>query len=131
MSGGNLSEKISFNEVDWKEVPDDTGIYVIYEGEEVLYVGMAGRSGKGSLRRRLKDHFSGQIVNMFTQYLFLARVQFLPEERITHPREAKAWCHRYIKERCSFSYQITSDSGAARDLENNLKKTLNPALNPA
>ena len=35
---------------------------------------------------------------MFAQYLFLARVQFIPRERITHPRDAKAACHRYIVE---------------------------------
>jgi len=131
MAEVDLSNLIQFNEVDWKEVPDETGIYVIYEGDEVLYVGMAGRNGRGSLRNRLKDHRSGQIVNMFAQYLFLARVQFLPEERITHPRDAKAWCRKYIDERCSFKYQTTSDSNAARELENHLKKELDPALNPA
>lgn len=55
------------------------------DGEEVLYVGMAGRDGKGSLRRRLRDHSSGQIVNMFAQYLFLGRVQFLGLEPLRHP----------------------------------------------
>ena len=79
-------------------VPTAPGVYVIYEGDEVLSVGMAGRNGRGSLRNRLRDHYSGQIVNMFAQYLFLARVQFIPEERITHPRAAKAACHDYIRE---------------------------------
>lgn len=39
---------------------------------------MSGRNGKGNLLNRLRDHCSGQIVNMFAQYLFLARVQFMP-----------------------------------------------------
>lgn len=77
-----LSEQIAFAPVRWTDVPDEPGVYVIYEGEEVLYVGMAGRNGRGSLRNRLRDHCSGQIVNMFAQYLFLARVQFIPVGRV-------------------------------------------------
>ena len=97
-----LSNSLSFGSADWAAVPASPGVYVIYDLDEVVYVGMAGRNGKGSLRNRLRDHSTGQIVNMFAQYLFLARVQFLPEERITHPREAKAACQDYIRERCSF-----------------------------
>jgi hypothetical protein len=67
---------------------------------------------------------------MFAQYLFLARVQFVPEERITHPRDAKAACHKYIMERCSFRFIQTVDGAEARALENQLKVTLRPVLNP-
>ena len=125
-----LSSRTAFSDVDWRTVPDQPGVYVIFEGREVLYVGMAGRNGRGSLRRRLRDHWSGQIVNMFAQYLFLARVQFIPEDRITHPRDAKAACHAYITERCSFRYGVTADGAEARKLENQLKATLKPVLNP-
>ncbi len=81
----SLSEATCFRDVDWTTVPDRPGVYIINEGDEVIYVGMSGRNGKGNLRNRLKDHCSGQIVNMFAQYLFLARVQFIPDERITLP----------------------------------------------
>ncbi len=91
---------------------------------------MSGRNGKGNLRNRLRDHSSGQIVNMFAQYLFLARVQFVPETRITHPRDAKSACHEYIMERCSFRYTTTQDGAQARALEAQLKVDLNPTLNP-
>lgn len=84
-----LSKPTRFREVDWNAVPDTPGAYVISTDTEVLYVGMAGRDGKGSLRRRLRDHASGQIVNMFAQYLFLARVQFAEEERIVHPTKLR------------------------------------------
>lgn len=67
---------------------------------------------------------------MFAQYLFLARVQFVPAERITHPRDAKAACHQYMIDRCSFRYQISKDGAEARDLERHLKSTLRPTLNP-
>jgi excinuclease UvrABC nuclease subunit len=93
-----LSHLVRFDRVDWKQIPDVPGVYVIFDLDEVVYVGMAGRNGKGSLRNRLRDHSTGQIVNMFAQYLFLARVQFLKETRIAHPREAKAACQAYIRE---------------------------------
>ena len=125
-----LSSPVQFADVVWSEVPDQPGVYVIYDGQEVLYVGMAGRNGRGSLRNRLKDHRSGQIVNMFAQYLFLARVQFIPKDRITHPRQAKAACHMYIVDRCSFRYSATRDSSEARKLEDRLRDELVPVLNP-
>ena len=91
---------------------------------------MAGRNGRGSLRNRLRDHSTGQIVNMFAQYLFLDRVQFVSEERITHPRDAKAACRNYIKDRCSFRYLVSSTASDARSLEARLKSKLKPSLNP-
>jgi predicted GIY-YIG superfamily endonuclease len=130
MSDLGLSAPLPFATPAWPLVPDEPGVYVIYEGDEVLYVGMAGRDGKGSLRRRLKDHGSGQIVNMFAQYLLLARVQFTVEERITHPRDPKAACRRYIAERLSFAFRVAQDGAEARRLEGELKQALRPVLNP-
>ncbi len=67
---------------------------------------------------------------MFAQYLFLARVQFVPEERITHPRDARVACHKYISDRCSFSYHVADGGSQARELEDKLKAELKPTLNP-
>lgn len=126
-----LSARIRFQDVDWTTVPEDPGAYVIYDlDDEVVYVGMAGRNGRGSLRNRLRDHSTGQIVNMFAQYLFLDRVQFVSEERITHPSDAKAACRNYIKDRCSFRYLVSSTASDARSLEALLKSELKPSLNP-
>src|SRR5215831_5468700 len=97
-----LSERIRFRDTNWVDVPNEPGVYVIWDDEEVLYVGMSGCNGKGRLRNRLRDHSSGQIVNMFAQYLFLARVQFLGDERITHPRDAK--CSDLITSECRLDY---------------------------
>ena len=124
-----LSIPTRFVDVRWPDVPDGPGVYVVYDQNEVIYVGMAGRNGKGSRRRRLRDHSTGQVVNMFAQYLFLARVQFTIEDRITHPRAAKAACESYIRNRCSFSNQETSDGGEARELESLLKSEMKPTLN--
>ena len=125
-----LTAPVRFHGADWATIPDVAGAYVIFEGDEVIYVGMAGRDLRGSLRRRLRDHASGQIVNMFAQYLFLARVQFLREERCRHPNEAKMACREYIRERCSFSFITAADGAEARDLERRLKQELRPSLNP-
>jgi excinuclease UvrABC nuclease subunit len=129
-ASSGLAASVRFSNVDWATIPDVAGAYVIYDEDEVLYVGMAGRDGRGSLRRRLRDHASGQIVNMFAQYLFLARVQFLMGERCRHPNEAKAACRQYIRERCSFSFITAADGAEARDLEKQLKQELHPSLNP-
>ncbi len=125
-----LSDSVSFRDVNWSEIPASPGVYVVYDTNEVVYVGMAGRNGGGNLRKRLQDHCSGQIVNMFALYLFLARVQFISRDRITHPRDAKAACHQYITERCSFRHQVSGNAARARELENELKSRLKPALNP-
>jgi hypothetical protein len=130
-SPADFSSAIRFEGIDWNSVPAEPGVYIIYDLEECLYVGMAGRDGGGSLRKRLKDHSSGQVVNMFAQYLFLARVQFLSVERITHPRAAKAACRAYILDRCSFRYKVVGTAAEARALEGKLKHELVPALNAA
>jgi excinuclease UvrABC nuclease subunit len=54
-----FSDLIRLDRVDWKTVPDQPGVYIIYDTDGVLYVGMAGRDGGGNLRTRLKDHSSG------------------------------------------------------------------------
>ncbi|WP_437687861.1 GIY-YIG nuclease family protein [Sorangium sp. So ce176] len=125
-----LSPPVSFRGVDWRSVPDQPGAYVIYDDEEVIYVGMAGRDRSGSLRRRLRDHASGQIVNMFAQYLFLARVQFISDERARHPHQAKAAVRSYLVERCAFRFATAMDGADARRLEQQLKSELKPVLNP-
>ena len=125
-----LSDEIRFAEARWAAVPNDPGVYVISDQDEIVYVGMAGRNGKGGIRNRLRDHASGQIVNMFAQYLFLARVQFLGKDRIAHPRDAKKACREYIASRCSFRYKVTTSSAEALALEITLKQELRPVLNP-
>jgi excinuclease UvrABC nuclease subunit len=125
-----LSDPIRFRDAVWGEIPGQAGVYVISDHGEVVYVGMAGRNGNGSIRNRLRDHASGQIVNMFAQYLFLARVQFLSEERIAHPRDAQTACRNYIRDRCAFQYLVTESAHEARLLEARLKSELKPVLNP-
>src|SRR4051794_31708328 len=112
-----LTAPINFKDVAWATIPACAGAYVIYEGAQVIYVGMSGRNGKSGRRSRLRDHSSGQIVNMFAQYLFLARIQFIPAERTTLPRDAKLACREYILNRCSFRYAIAATAAEARMLD--------------
>ena len=39
-----LSGLIPFSDVDWSAIPAKAGVYVIYDGNEAIYVGMSGRS---------------------------------------------------------------------------------------
>ncbi len=125
-----FSEEQLFARANWTSIPNSPGVYVISDRGETVYVGMAGRNGQGGVRNRLRDHASGQIVNMFAQYLFLARVQQLHEPRITHPREAKEACRKYISEHCGFRYKVVGSAAEARALEAALKQELSPSLNP-
>jgi len=124
-----FSDPMPFSAAEWSAVPDQPGVYVIYDKDELLYVGMAGRDGRGSLRRRLRDHASGQVVNMFAQYLFFARAQFISPERVTHPMHAKTLCRRYIHEHCQVKWRICASAAEARELETKLKHSHRPALN--
>ena len=119
-----LSEPTRFENPDWSVIPDRPGVYVILDMDAVIYVGMAGRNGRGSLRKRLQDHASGKIVNMFAQYLFLTRVQFGSNEPIVHPREAKAACRAYIDERYSFGNLATETVVEASEREEQLEAEL-------
>jgi excinuclease UvrABC nuclease subunit len=125
-----LSPTVRFDSVDWATIPDGPGAYVIYDKDEVIYVGMAGRDRKGSLRRRLRDHASGQIVNMFAQYLFLSRVQFVGDDRIRQPNVAKTACRVYLRQNCAFRFLLADNGTDARLLEHQLKQELRPTLNP-
>ena len=64
----------------------------------------------------------------------LSRAQFAYEEehgtRVTHPREAKRACQRYIQKHCGFRFQLARDGADARALEDRLRREHRPTLNP-
>jgi hypothetical protein len=35
-----LSDRNAFKDVDWTKIPESPGVYVIYDGDQVIYVGM-------------------------------------------------------------------------------------------
>lgn len=113
---------------DWSVVPDTPGVYVIFAEDEVIYVGMAGRDGKGSLRRRLRDHASGQVVNMFAQYRLFNRI-LDPDDLPRSPQEAGRRCRAHIRQYCEVRVLPTVDAAAARAVEIRLRGELAPTLN--
>ena len=94
----------------------------------MIYVGMAGRNGKGSLRRRLVDHSSGQVVNMFAQYLLFDRILSLPAPPRS-PSEAKGRCRSYIHDNCGFRFLAVNGKSDAFGIERRLKRELRPTFN--
>ena len=123
-----FSPPCSFRDSDWEAVPDVPGVYVVFDGDEVVYIGMAGRNGKGSLRRRLADHASGQVVNMFVQYLLFDRILPLPEPPRS-PSEAKARSRAYILQNCAFRFLPVNNRLGALRMERQLKRDLQPTFN--
>jgi excinuclease UvrABC nuclease subunit len=113
---------------DWSAVPDTPGVYVIFDHDEVIYVGMAGRDGKGSLRRRLRDHASGQVVNMFAQYLLFDRI-LDPADLPRSPQEAGRRCRAHIRQHCQARGLSARDAAEARLIESRLRKDLQPTFN--
>lgn len=123
-----FSTQITMSITDWSVVPDTPGVYVLFEDDEVIYVGMAGRDQKGSLRRRLRDHASGQIINMFAQYLLFARL--LPnDDRPSTPREATLQCRTYIRANCTARVLSRADKSEAVSIERQLRHRLQPTFN--
>lgn len=121
---------VSLGTSDWSGVPDRPGVYVIFDRAEVIYVGMAGRDGKGSLRRRLRDHASGQVVNMFAQYLLFDRL-LDPADLPRTPQAAGLLCRAYIRANCSARTIATATGAEARTVEQRLRADLAPSLNGA
>ena len=113
---------------DWTAVPDTPGVYVIFDRAEVIYVGMAGRNGKGSLRKRLRDHSTGQVVNMFAQYMLFNRL-LDPADLPRTPQAAGRRCRAYIQEHCTARALPSEDAAAARVIEIQLRAQLAPTFN--
>lgn len=124
-----FSPAVSLGCADWSCVPQSAGVYVILDrSRKPIYVGKAGRNGKGSLRGRLRDHASGQVVNMFVQYVLFDAVLPKAKPLPRTPQEATRLCREYIREHCSFRF-LAIEATEATDKENELIQSLNPKLN--
>ena len=55
-----FSERIAFRDAVWPNTPNAPGVYVIYDLDELVYVGMAGRNGGGGLRNRLPNRSTSE-----------------------------------------------------------------------
>lgn len=53
-----VGDKYGFTQENVDKSPDDHGVYELYEGEELIYIGRAAGDGV-TIRSRLQDHFRG------------------------------------------------------------------------
>lgn len=52
-------DRYSFNDDNLAKSPDAAGVYALYDGDELIYVGRA-QGGQTTIKTRLKDHKSGR-----------------------------------------------------------------------
>ncbi len=53
-----IGDKYGFTQDNVDKSPDDHGVYELYEGDELIYIGRAAGDGV-TIRSRLQDHFRG------------------------------------------------------------------------
>ena len=51
-------ELYTFNETNIARVPDEAGVYALYDGTELIYIGRA-RGTSETIRTRLRSHYNG------------------------------------------------------------------------
>ncbi len=103
-------DKIKFENVDWKDVKNESGVYVIFEGDRAIYVGESG-----TLRTRLRKHGNGNTSND----TFNAK---LKNKRLLD-KEARI---KLIRENCFFIWRLENNR---KHLEHFMIAALNPELN--
>lgn len=60
--------RFAFNPAYVEHAPDDTGVYGLFEHDELIYVGTAKRGGKLSIRDCLRRHLRGECTRDATHY---------------------------------------------------------------
>ena len=110
------SQSFSFRDVIRDSVPDNAGVYVIFnENEEIIYVGRTG-----NLRRRLLgDHRSGNVKGSQFRRALMQNYGFKNESEISN----------YICEKCAFKFREIADSVERIRLEHFATAVLAPTLN--
>jgi len=120
------------------------GVYTIWDGDALVYVGMAGRShstwkedGKRKgLWNRLNSHAGGRRSgDQFCVYVCDRLViPDLTSEQMAGLRggtfSLDAATRTYIRTRLSFRWAVTTDDVAAFSLEEQARRDLKPFLNP-
>ena len=111
-------EQVPFEDLEkgkGKQLPQEAGIYVLYEDGEVAYVGIT----KGSLRRRIyKNHFRGSKRNSAFRKTLMRQKRF----------RAKNPVRKYMLNHMEVAWK-KMDSEEAEILEHFMIAVLNPAYN--
>lgn len=111
------------------------GVYAIYEGRRLIYIGCAHRP-TGSLRQRLTTHLNGPngVVgpgDAFRDKLAVARRLLPPSEpRWAHRKDQhRSKMDRYVRNHCTFSFLVVEPGESALLFEGFARAILNPELN--
>ena len=127
-----------------QDVPKMPGCYLIWRGEELIYVGVSGKmwtqhNPKTShLKHRLSDHFRGTKSDVFPIKVFERIVlnQITPDEvqAVTSGKlELRHLARDYIRRNLTFTFATTTDYELAEKTEKLIRKGSlgqKPLLNP-
>jgi hypothetical protein len=122
------------------EAPETPGVYAIFEGPTILYVGIATTTRPDNpLKRRmwgLKDRLGSHRVGTLSASSLAIALWFriiAPNQSCEMHRDPElnpsAMTRNYIREKLSFTYISLEEVQDARDLERHCHKKLNPPLN--
>ncbi|MHA1723081.1 MAG: DUF6884 domain-containing protein [Candidatus Baldrarchaeia archaeon] len=107
-------QSIKLGEVERKQIPETSGIYVVYEEGKPLYVGKTS-----NLRRRILDNHLGGNKNSSVLRKKLYEKQFHDEDKVT----------RFLREKCYVKFMTIQDINLLKSLEHYAIALLNPPLN--
>jgi hypothetical protein len=115
-------------------VPLSSGVYTAWLGGEArcVYVGKAGKTASGNLRKRIQSHFSGQRgSDQFCLYAYDAFIHYrrCQDNRHLTTKQVNQKTSRWIRAHVTFRWLELSptDADAA---EFDMRRELNPILNP-
>ena len=115
-------------------IPRSSGVYTAWlDGEpRCLYVGKAGESANGNLKKRIQSHFSGQRgSDQFCLYIYDT---YIHAERCRQNSEMTTkqindWTGDWIRKRVKFRWIEISEQQTS-PVENEFQRKWRPILNP-
>jgi hypothetical protein len=115
-------------------LPSSSGVYAAWleSDPRCLYVGRAGNSTSGNLRKRILSHYSGQrgsdqfCLYVYDSYVHAERAR---EEATLTTRQVNQRTAEWIRRRVSFRV-VKMSEGEAAQAEQLLRRVLHPILNP-
>ena len=127
-----------------ENVPKMPGCYLIWRGEELIYVGISGKVWEkdnprtSHLKHRLGDHFRGTKSDVFPIKIFerivLSRITEEEIQSITNGKiEIRHLARNYIRRKLTFTFATTTDYELAEKTEKLIRKGSlgqKPLLNP-
>lgn len=117
---------------DIKTIPCKKGIYFHYYKDELIYVGKATSSPNGSLCNRIKKHYSGQRgSDQFSLYIYDSYIKKTLEGIGANiSKELNDITRVWARENLTFSYIVLEEDANESQRESELRKELQPKLNP-